>query len=103
MQELGLYTASAVENFFGENDCIDYLEGCLIDNLLYYHPKTGKYYLCKEHALNAWQSCYKVFSEGGNGLEIFEMWGQTNRSRTRNSITKGGKYNGNKRIFRLYR
>lgn len=74
MQELGLFTASAVEKFFGENDCIDYLEGVLLDNLIFYHSGLKKYFLCVEHALNTWQSCYKVFSEDGNGSEIFNMW-----------------------------
>lgn len=74
MEELGLYTKSAVRELMEYNDCIEYTEGCLLDNFIFYNSRLQKYFLCIEHALNTWSSCYKVFSEDENGSAIFDMW-----------------------------
>lgn len=62
MKNLGLYTSTAVEDLQKEKciEIIDCLEGSLIDNLLLYNSKTRRYFLCLEHYLNEWSSCYKV-------------------------------------------
>ena len=74
MEDLGLLSEKEVLKIMEYNDCIEYIEGTLLDNFIFYNNRLEKYFLCKEHVLNEWSSCYQVFAEGGNGLEIFDMW-----------------------------
>lgn len=74
MQNLGLYSQSAVDQMAVGNEYIEYSEGCLLDNFIFWDGKTKQYFLCLVHALTTWTACYEVFSEGGNGTEIFDMW-----------------------------
>lgn len=74
MQNLGLYSQSEVNQMTDGNEYIEYLDGCLLDDFIFWHSQTQKYIMCLEYVLNEWSSCYEVFAEGGNGTEIFNMW-----------------------------
>ena len=77
MEELGLYSQSAINELMEDDDCcIEYAEGTLLDNFIFYNSRLEKYFLCIEHALNTWSSCYKIFSEEGNGSAIFSKWNE---------------------------
>lgn len=74
MQNLGLFSAKAVDQMAAENEYIEYSEGCLLDNFIFWNSQTQQYLLCLVHFLTTWTACYEVFAEGGNGTEIFDMW-----------------------------
>lgn len=74
MENLGLFSSSEISQIVGINEYIDYLEGNLLDNFIFYNNQTRQYMLCLEHILNEWSSCYEVFAQDGNGIEIFTMW-----------------------------
>lgn len=78
MKNLGLFSAKAVEQMQGENECIEYAAGVLLDNFIFYDNETQQYYLCMEHATTTYTSCYRVYVEDGNGAGIFEKWEQLN-------------------------
>lgn len=75
-KELGLYTYDTIQKFQDEDNInlIDCIEGCLIDNLLFYDTKTNLYYLCIEYEQNEWASSYQVCC----GIEsiIYDKWNQ---------------------------
>lgn len=52
-------------------ECVDIVEGCLIDNLLLYDHEYHKYYMCMEHAESEWSSCYQIIKDVDN---ILERW-----------------------------
>lgn len=74
MEKLGLYSQSEVDQMAAGSEYIEYSEGCLLDNFIFWDSQTQRYFLCVEYALNEWSSCYQVFTEGKNGTEIFDMW-----------------------------
>lgn len=74
MEDLGLLSEKEVLKIMEYNDCIEYIEGTLLDNFIFYNRRLEKYFLCVEHALNEWSSCYRVYSEDGNGTSIFDKW-----------------------------
>lgn len=68
-----LFSCSEIEELQRESciECVDIVEGCLIDNLLLYDHKYHKYYMCIEHAQNEWSSCYQVII----GVDdVLERW-----------------------------
>lgn len=72
MKKLGLFTASAVEEMASGNECVEYMEGCLLDSFIFWNGKKNQYYLCLSHVITPWTSCYKVFA--GDEAGIFDMW-----------------------------
>ena len=74
MKNLGLYKLSAVEELSSRSKIIveDCIESCLLDNLLLYDTDTKKYYMCLDHYLNSWNSCYEVYY--GTEDEVYEIW-----------------------------
>lgn len=74
MEDLGLCTVEVVEKISNNSDCIDCVEGCLLDSLLFYNPVHMKYFMCLEHAENEWTSCYHVYAEEGVGSILWDMW-----------------------------
>lgn len=74
MQNLGLFSAKAVNQMATGNEYIEYSEGCLLDNFIFWDSQTQQYFLCLVHFLTTWTACYEVFTEGENGAEIFDMW-----------------------------
>lgn len=74
MENLGLFSQSAVEHVLADNEYIEYSEGCLLDNFIFWNSQTQQYFLCLAHFMTTWTACYEVFAEGGNGAEIFGMW-----------------------------
>ncbi len=74
MEKLGLFSLSAVEQMAAGNEYIEYSEGCLLDNFIFWDNKTEKYFLCLAHFLTTWTACYEVYAEGGNRSFIFDMW-----------------------------
>ena len=74
MQNLGLFLQSEVDQMAAGNEYIESSEGCLLDNFIFWNSQTQQYFLCIVHFLTTWTSCYEVFTEGGNGTEIFDMW-----------------------------
>ncbi len=74
MQNLGLFSQSAVDQMVAGNECMEYSEGCLLDNFIFWNSQTQQYCLCLVHFLTTWTACYEVFAEGGSGMEIFDMW-----------------------------
>ena len=69
-----IYECSAIDelNNREEIELIDCIEGCLIDNLLFYNCETQIYYMCLEYPLNCWSSCYQV--RYGTEEEVYEVW-----------------------------
>lgn len=74
IQNLGLFSAKAVDQMAAGNEYIEYSEGCLLDNFIFWNSQTQQYFLCLVHFLTTWTACYEVFTESGNGTEIFDMW-----------------------------
>lgn len=74
MQNLGLFSAKAVNQMAFGNEYVEYSEGCLLDNFIFWNSQTQQYFLCLVHTLTTWTACYEVFTEGRNGTEIFNMW-----------------------------
>ena len=74
MQNLGLFSQSAVDQMATGNEYIEYSQGCLLDNFIFWNSQTQQYIMCLVHALTTWTACYEVFVEDGNGAEIFDMW-----------------------------
>lgn len=74
MQNLGSFSAEAVEKMAADNEYIEYSEDCLLDNFIFWDSNTEKYFLCIVHALTTWTACYEVFTEDGDGSAIFDMW-----------------------------
>ena len=72
MKDLGLYTSKQFDEFHGQNDIIDIIEGCLLDNFLYYDEDNRQYVIALEHATTTWTSCLHLYI--GEEAEIFEMW-----------------------------
>lgn len=72
MEDWGMYTNREVEELQADNEITDIVEGCLLDNLLFYSKELQQYVLCKEQYLNEWSSCLHVYV--GNEAEIFDMW-----------------------------
>lgn len=72
MTDLGLYTSKEFDDFHGQNDIIDIIEGCLLDNFLYYDEDEKQYIIALEHATTTWTSCLHLYI--GDEAEIFEMW-----------------------------
>ncbi|GFI24423.1 hypothetical protein IMSAGC011_03220 [Lachnospiraceae bacterium] len=66
MQSLGLFSQSAVEQVAVGNEYIEYLEGCLLDNFIFWNSRTQQYFLCLVHFLTTWTDCYEVFVEMKN-------------------------------------
>lgn len=78
MKKLGLFSPNAVKQMQGGNECIEYADGVLLDNFIFYNSATNQYYLCLERPTTTWTSCYEVFIEDGSGAEIFDMWERLN-------------------------
>lgn len=74
MQSLGLFSQSAVDQMSAGNEYIEYSEGCLLDNFIFWNSQAQQYFLCLVYFLTTWTACYEVFAEGGNSTEIFDMW-----------------------------
>lgn len=74
MENLGLFSQTMIDEIVVGNEYIEFSEGCLLDNFIFWDSRTQQYFLCIEHALNEWSSCYEVFVEGGEGIEIFNRW-----------------------------
>lgn len=72
MTDLGLYTSKQFDEFHGQNDIIDIIEGCCLDNILYYDEDKRQYVIALEHATTTWTSCLHLYI--GEEAEIFEMW-----------------------------
>lgn len=74
VEHLGLFSQSEIERMAVGNEYIEYSEGCLLDNFIFWDSQTQQYFLCLVHFLTTWTACYEVFAEDGNGAEIFGMW-----------------------------
>lgn len=72
MTDLGLYTSKEFDDFHGQNDIIDIIEGCLLDNFLYYDEDEKQYVIAIEETRTTWSSCLHLYM--GKEAEIFEMW-----------------------------
>ena len=72
MKDLGFYISKQFDKFHGQNDIIDIIEGCCLDNFLYYDEDKRQYVIALEHAATTWTSCLHLYI--GEEAEIFEMW-----------------------------
>lgn len=73
-----LYTCGAIEELQRKEhiECIDIIDGCLVDNFLLYDHMYHKYYMCIEHAQNEWSSCYRVIKDVDDILELWDKFKQ---------------------------
>lgn len=55
-------------------EVLETIEGCMIDNLLLYDGQYKKYYICFEHAVTTWTSCYEVITNQENILNIWDKF-----------------------------
>lgn len=72
MKDLGFYTSKQFDEFHGQNDIIDIIEGCCLDNFLYYDEDQRQYVIALEHATTTWTSCLHLYM--GEEAEIFDKW-----------------------------
>lgn len=72
MKDLGFYTSKQFDEFHGQNDIIDIIEGCCLDNFLYYDEDKMQYIIALEHSTTAWTSCLHLYI--GEEAEMFDMW-----------------------------
>lgn len=74
MKNLGLFSQAAVNEMVDNNEYIEYSEGTLLDDFIFWDSQTQQYFLCLAHFLTTWTACYEVYSEDESGTEIFDMW-----------------------------
>lgn len=74
MRDLGLFTSNAITELETEQniECVECIDGTLLENLLFYDSELEIYYMCVEYAKNEWTSCYKVYA--GKCIEIYNEW-----------------------------
>ena len=84
MTDLGLYTPIQFDEFLGHNDIIDIIEGCLLDNFLYYDEDQRQYVIALEHAITTWTSCLHLYI--GDEAEIFDKWNHFREKYGENAI-----------------
>ena len=74
MQRLGLFTVETVDRFAANKECLEFTEGCLLDNFIFWDKESRQYFMCLAHYENVWSSCYEVFVDDGDGHELFNAW-----------------------------
>ena len=56
-----------------EQEGTEFLEGCLIDNLLFFCEDIGLWIIAKETYLNCWMSEYTLYTSTDCN-EVFDFW-----------------------------